>query len=50
MNETKYDQIEAWCNKVVQRGDDFLFDVTKFDEEMKAASKRFQFPTEASSQ
>lgn len=42
----KYDEVEAWCNSVVQSGHDLLFDVNLFDHEIRLASKRLKFPVE----
>lgn len=48
--ENSYDDIERWCNNVVQNGHDILFSVDAFDVEIRAASRKFNFPVEVSKQ
>lgn len=41
-----YQKADEWCRGIVNRGDDLLFNVEKFDSEMNRVAKSLNFPVE----
>jgi hypothetical protein len=41
-----YEKADEWCRDIVNRGDEMLFDVEKFDFEINRVAKTLNFPVE----